>query len=85
MSYAKNIAQCRARFQFISNILVSSVVLPYIFCSLSQELKPAAVNVNLVLAITVYISQPQITRILHIIILIFLNYEHYNTALGLSL
>jgi hypothetical protein len=35
----KNIAQCRASFQFISNVLVSSAILPYTFCSLSQEFK----------------------------------------------
>jgi hypothetical protein len=35
--YTKNIAKCRASFQFIWNELVSSVVLPYTFCSMSQE------------------------------------------------
>ena len=83
--HAKNIAQCMARFQFISNILVSSVVLPYIFCILCQEFKTSSCECEFsfgyyCLHFTTTDNQNFTYYYSH-----FLNYEHYNTALGLSL
>jgi hypothetical protein len=65
----------------------SSVVLPYIFCSLSQEFKTSSSESEFIfghycLHFTTTDNQNLTYYYSHIF---FLNYEHYNTALGLSL